>query len=74
MIKIKKIVICVVSFNVKLNCLIFYDSFLVICLIFFRLAKKFGLELVRKEKFEDYYERRKSEGRSLLDKMQTFEV
>lgn len=39
-----------------------------------KLAKKFGLELVNKERFEDYFERRKSDGRSLLEKMQAFET
>jgi len=41
---------------------------------YFRLAKKYGLQLVTKERFESYYERVKEEGRSLLGKMQALEV
>jgi hypothetical protein len=41
---------------------------------YFRLAKKYGLQLVAKERFESYYERVKAEGRSLLGKMQALEV
>lgn len=42
--------------------------------MFFRLAKKYGLQLVAKERFDSYYERVKEEGRSLLGKMQALEV
>jgi hypothetical protein len=41
---------------------------------YFRLAKKYGLQLVAKERFDSYYERVKEEGRSLLGKMQALEV
>jgi mRNA (guanine-N7-)-methyltransferase len=40
----------------------------------FRLAEKYGLQLVAKERFDDYYEKAKEEGRSLLGKMQALEV
>ncbi len=39
-----------------------------------RLAGKFGLEFVKKERFYDYYERLKNEGRGLLGRMQAVEV
>ncbi|XP_046675254.1 mRNA cap guanine-N7 methyltransferase-like [Homalodisca vitripennis] len=38
-----------------------------------RLARKYGLELVSKSKFEEYYEKNKEKGRGLLGKMQAFE-
>jgi hypothetical protein len=38
------------------------------------LAEKYGLQLVAKERFDDYYEKVKEEGRSLLGKMQALEV
>ena len=41
---------------------------------YFRLAKKYGLQLVAKERFDSYYEGVKEEGRSLLGKMQALEV
>lgn len=41
---------------------------------YFRLAKKYGMQLVAKERFDSYYERVKEEGRSLLGKMQALEV
>nr|CAD7460200.1 unnamed protein product [Timema tahoe] len=39
-----------------------------------RLAEKFGLELVFKKSFKDYYLQFKEEGRSLLGKMQALET
>lgn len=39
-----------------------------------KLAKKFGLKLVRKEKFYDYYERMKKEGQQLLINMKSLEA
>lgn len=39
-----------------------------------RLAKKYGLQKVKKEKFEDFYKRMKSEGKTLLGKMQALET
>lgn len=39
-----------------------------------KLAKKFGLKLVRKEKFYDYYERMKKEGQQLLLNMRSLEA
>lgn len=39
-----------------------------------KLAKKYGLQLVTKERFDSYYERVKEEGRSLLGKMQALET
>lgn len=40
----------------------------------FRLAEKYGLQLVAKERFDSYYEKVREEGRSLLGKMQALEV
>jgi hypothetical protein len=40
----------------------------------FRLAEKYGLQLVAKERFDGYYEKVREEGRSLLGKMQALEV
>jgi hypothetical protein len=40
----------------------------------FRLAEKYGLQLVAKERFDVYYEKVMEEGRSLLGKMQALEV
>ncbi|XP_043259969.1 mRNA cap guanine-N7 methyltransferase [Colletes gigas] len=39
-----------------------------------KLASRFGLELVMFERFENYYERMKDEGKSLLGKMQALET
>lgn len=39
-----------------------------------KLALKFGLECVLFERFEDFYERMKTEGRSLLGKIQALET
>lgn len=39
-----------------------------------KLAEKFGLQLVAKERFQEYYKSQKAEGRSLLGKMQALET
>ena len=39
-----------------------------------KLASRHGLKLVLRERFEDFFERWKDEGRSLLGKMQCLEV
>jgi hypothetical protein len=41
---------------------------------FYRLAEKYGLQLVARERFAGYFEKVKEEGRSLLGKMQALEV
>lgn len=41
---------------------------------FVKLAKKFGLKLVSKEKFYDYYEKMKSQGHRLLTAMKSLET
>lgn len=47
-------------------------EFLVHFPTFVKLAKKYGLKLVRKEKFFDFYNRMKHEGRQLLSSMGAF--
>ncbi|XP_065205594.1 mRNA cap guanine-N7 methyltransferase [Planococcus citri] len=39
-----------------------------------KLASNFGLKLVAKERFQDYFERMKEEGRGLMGRMQTLET
>ncbi|KAJ8898367.1 hypothetical protein PR048_003727 [Dryococelus australis] len=39
-----------------------------------KMAEKFGLRLVSKKKFSDFYKQQKEEGRSLLGKMQALET
>lgn len=57
------------------NCIPLFNSGCVIHpSTYFRLAKKYGLQLVAKERFDSYYETVKEEGRSLLGKMQALEV
>lgn len=49
-------------------------EFLVHFPTFVKLAKKFGLKLIKKEKFYDYYERMKKEGQQLLMNMKSLEA
>ncbi|KAL7298703.1 hypothetical protein TKK_0008461 [Trichogramma kaykai] len=49
-------------------------EFLVYPPMFEKLAWKYGLELVMFEKFEDYYERQKNDGKTRLGKMQALET
>jgi hypothetical protein len=53
---------------------LFNSGCVILPFTYFRLAKKYGLQLVAKERFDSYYERVKEEGRSLLGKMQALEV
>ncbi|XP_053999211.1 mRNA cap guanine-N7 methyltransferase [Hylaeus anthracinus] len=60
------------SFHLEgvVNC----PEFLVHLPTFCKLASKYGLELVTFERFENYYERMKDEGKLLLSKMQALET
>ncbi|XP_054283068.1 mRNA cap guanine-N7 methyltransferase isoform X2 [Macrosteles quadrilineatus] len=49
-------------------------EFLVHFPTFERLARKYGLELVSKSRFEDYFKQSKDRGRNLLGKMQALET
>ncbi|KZC06890.1 mRNA cap guanine-N7 methyltransferase, partial [Dufourea novaeangliae] len=62
------------KYNFHLEGVVDCPEFLVHMPTFRKLASKFGLELVKFERFEDYYEHMKGEGRSLLGKMQALEM
>ncbi|XKL60618.1 hypothetical protein PGB90_007675 [Kerria lacca] len=49
-------------------------EFLVHFPTFIKLAEKFGLKLVKKERFFDFYNRMKEEGRGLLGRMQALQA
>ncbi|KRT78621.1 methyltransferase, partial [Oryctes borbonicus] len=49
-------------------------EFLVYFPLFIKLARKYGLKLVRKEKFNDFYERMKVEGKTLLTTTKSLET
>lgn len=48
--------------------------FVLLIYVWIRLAEKFGLKLVKKERFFDFYNRMKEEGRGLLGRMQALQV
>lgn len=62
------------KYNFYLDGVVDCPEFLVHFPTLVKLAKKFGLKLVRKEKFYDYYERMKSQGEQLLMNMQSLET
>ncbi|KAJ8982029.1 hypothetical protein NQ317_007739 [Molorchus minor] len=62
------------KYNFHLDGVVDCPEFLVHFPTFVKLAKKYGLKLVRNEKFFDYFERMKIEGRSLLGNMKSLEV
>ncbi|KAJ4442161.1 hypothetical protein ANN_12027, partial [Periplaneta americana] len=62
------------KYNFHLEGVVDCPEFLVHFPTLVKLAEKFGLQLVLKERFHDYYEKMKEEGRSLLGKMQALET
>ncbi|XP_012286817.1 mRNA cap guanine-N7 methyltransferase isoform X2 [Orussus abietinus] len=62
------------KYNFHLEGVVDCPEFLVHLPTLRKLALKYGLELVMFERFEDFYERIKDEGRSLLGKMQALET
>ncbi|KAJ8961253.1 hypothetical protein NQ318_008937 [Aromia moschata] len=62
------------KYNFHLEGVVDCPEFLVHFPTFVKLAKKFGLKLVRKEKFYDFYQRMKTEGRQLLSYMRSLEA
>ncbi|XP_071648961.1 mRNA cap guanine-N(7) methyltransferase [Temnothorax longispinosus] len=62
------------KYNFYLDGVVNCPEFLVHLPTLCKLALKYGLELVSFERFEDFYERFKGEGRSLLGNMQALET
>lgn len=62
------------KYNFHLDGVVDCPEFLVHFPTLVKLAKKFGLKLVRQEKFYDYYERVKNEGQQLMINMRGLEV
>lgn len=62
------------KYNFHLDGVVDCPEFLVHLPTLCKLALKYGLELVSFERFEDFYERFKDEGRSLLGNMQALET
>lgn len=62
------------KYNFRLHGVVDCPEFLVHFPTLVKLAKKYGLKLVRKEKFYEYYERMKFEGRNLLSNMNSLET
>ncbi|XP_022902267.2 mRNA cap guanine-N(7) methyltransferase [Onthophagus taurus] len=61
------------KYNFHLDGCVDCPEFLVHFPTFVKLAKKFGLKLVRMEKFRDFFERMKDEGSFLLSNMKSLE-
>lgn len=61
------------KYNFHLDGVVDCPEFLVHFPTFVKLSKKYGLKLVKKEKFYEYYERMKGEGRNLLYNMRSLE-
>jgi mRNA (guanine-N7-)-methyltransferase len=62
------------KYNFHLDGVVDCPEFLVHFGTLVKLAKKFGLELVAKERFEDLFERKIPSGRGLIEKMQALET
>ncbi|XP_072389013.1 mRNA cap guanine-N(7) methyltransferase [Diabrotica undecimpunctata] len=62
------------KYNFQLDGVVNCPEFLVYFPILVKLAKKFGLKLVRTEKFYDFFERMKEEGKYLLTNMRSLEA
>lgn len=62
------------KYNFHLEGVVDCPEFLVHFNTFVKLAKKHGLQLVRKEKFADFYKRMNRDGSGLLQKMQSLET
>ncbi|XP_043474027.1 mRNA cap guanine-N7 methyltransferase isoform X2 [Leptopilina heterotoma] len=61
-------------YNFHLEGVVNCPEFLVHLPTLIKLGEKFGLELVLYERFEEFFERMKNEGKSLLGKMQALET
>ncbi|XP_021922510.1 mRNA cap guanine-N7 methyltransferase isoform X2 [Zootermopsis nevadensis] len=62
------------KYNFHLEGVVDCPEFLVHFPTLVKLAEKYGLQLIAKEHFGDYYQKVKEEGRSLLGKMQALET
>ncbi|PSN50636.1 hypothetical protein C0J52_15143 [Blattella germanica] len=62
------------KYNFHLEGVVDCPEFLVHFPTLIKLAEKYGLQLTAKDRFQDYYEKLKEEGRSLLGKMQALET
>lgn len=62
------------KYNFHLDGVVDCPEFLVYFPMFVKLAKKFGLKLVKAEKFYDYFEKMREEGRHLLNNMRSLEA
>lgn len=62
------------KYNFHLEGVVDCPEFLVHFPTFVKLAEKYGLKLVAKERFGEFYSRHKPEGKSLLQKMQALET
>lgn len=62
------------KYNFHLEGVVDCPEFLVHFPTLIDLAKKFDLHLVYKERFEDYFEKKREEGKNLLQKMTCFET
>ncbi|XP_078047084.1 RNA guanine-7 methyltransferase [Augochlora pura] len=62
------------KYNFHLEGVVNCPEFLVYIPLLCKIATKYGLELVKFERFDNYYERMKNEGRSLLGKIQALET
>lgn len=62
------------KYNFHLHGVVDCPEFLVHFPTLVKLAKKYGLKLVKKEKFFDYYEKMKQEGKTLLANMNSLET
>lgn len=62
------------KYNFHLDGVVDCPEFLVHFPTFVKLAKKYGLKLVRKEKFHEFYERMKVEGKTLMGNMRALET
>lgn len=62
------------KYNFHLDGVVDCPEFLVHFPTFVKLAKRYGLKLVKKEKFSEFYERMKMEGRTLMGNMRALEA
>lgn len=62
------------KYNFHLDGVVDCPEFLVYFPLFVKLARRYGLQLVNVERFDDFYHRMKEEGMQLLQKMQSFET
>jgi mRNA (guanine-N7-)-methyltransferase len=62
------------KYNFHLDGVVNCPEFLVHFPTFIKLARKYGLKFIKKEKFYDYYEKMKNEGKQLLCNMKSLET